>query len=129
MRCPACAVENAEKARKCAGCGQKLPRASRAREDANRSEYYKAAAAGVAQNPPALFAYRCAMYGLIPVAGLFLGGAAFGLGLIGICRAKADPEAKGIGHAATGILLGGLEFASNLAGAIFLWIGITSMNQ
>lgn len=129
MRCPACAVENADKAKKCAGCGGKLPRARRGRENANLTEYYKVAAAGVAQNPPALAAYRCAMVGLIPIAGLFFGAAGLGLGLIGFCRAKADPEGKGIGHAATGIVLGGLEFVTNLTGLIFVWIGIASLNQ
>lgn len=127
MRCSSCAADNADAAKKCAGCGARLPRARSG--PAAELEYWKAANARAGQNPPAMASYRCAMYGLIPLAGLFFGAAALVLGLVGYWRAKRDPESKGFGHAGTGIVLGGLEFTTNLAGVILIWIGITSLQQ
>ena len=72
-------------------------------------------------------AYRCAVYGLIPVAGLFFGPAAIVLGFIGLLRQPTDPKARSIGPARAAILLGTLEFISNGVGLTFIGIGLVSI--
>jgi len=80
-------------------------------------------------NPSALAAYRCAVYGLIPLAGLVLGPAAVALGILGWRHSRLHPDNKGLGHAATGIILGLLELLTNSVGLTFIWIGLTSMTS
>ncbi|MBM4195373.1 MAG: DUF4339 domain-containing protein, partial [Gemmatimonadetes bacterium] len=64
------------------------------------------------KNKPALVAFYCGVFGLIPV---FLGPLAlFGivplvLGIMGLRNARANPGAKGTAHAWVAIVLGGLE--------------------
>ena len=60
------------------------------------------------KNPQALIAYYCGVFSLLPVLGLFLGIAAFILGLKGLKFAKEHPETKGTVHAWIGIIMGGL---------------------
>ena len=59
IRCPACTAENSDQARFCGSCNVKLPRKSRRRRDE--------------EPPPATgwgpFAYRCSVWGLIPLVG------------------------------------------------------------
>jgi len=126
MRCPACATENPAAAAACSQCGAKLARPARRRGNAASFDFSTVA---FAHNPPGVAAYRCALYGLIPVAGLFLGALALILGIFGYRRARADAEKKGIGHAWTGIILGALELVSNGAGIAFLWMGLSSLAQ
>jgi len=71
------------------------------------------------KNQSALLAYYLAVFSLIPCFGLFLGIAAFILGLKGLRYAKEQPEAKGATHAWVGIILGGFcGFGSIL---LILW--------
>ena len=80
------------------------------------------------ENPREAPAYRCAIYGLIPVAGLFLGPAAIVLGFIGLLRQPTDPKkAYGIGPARAAILLGTLELITNGVGLTFIGIGLVSI--
>ena len=58
------------------------------------------------RNGPALAAYYCGVFGLIPIVGLLLGPIAFILGIIGFVKARKNPEARGTGHAIAGIILG-----------------------
>lgn len=64
------------------------------------------------RNGPALAAYYCGVFGVISC---FLGiSVVFGfvpiiLGIIGLRRAKSNPEAHGTAHAWTGIILGAIE--------------------
>jgi Domain of unknown function (DUF4190) len=58
------------------------------------------------RNGPALAAYYCGVFGLIPILGFLLGPIAFILGIIGFVKARKSPKAHGTGHAITGILLG-----------------------
>ncbi len=58
------------------------------------------------KNVPALIAYYCGVFSLIPC--LFIGWAGLVLGIIGLKRAKEHPEAKGRVHAWIGIIVGGL---------------------
>lgn len=60
------------------------------------------------KNPNALVAYYLGIFSLIPGLGLFLGIAAFILGLLGLRHARQHPETKGTVHAWIGIVMGGL---------------------
>ena len=62
------------------------------------------------KNGQALAAYYCGVFSLIPVLGLLLGPIAVILGILGNNYARANPEAKGMGHAITGIILGSIGF-------------------
>ncbi|MBY0524932.1 MAG: hypothetical protein K2R98_16120 [Gemmataceae bacterium] len=125
MRCPACATDNAAAAVACSKCGAKLAKSVRRKN--SDPGVYTFANVPVPENPRAVLAYHCAIYGMIPVAGLFLGSAALALGVVGYCRARKDPAKKGIGHAITGMLLGSAELLTNAAGLVFVWIGIQSL--
>jgi len=78
-------------------------------------------------NPRAMTAYRCAIYGLIPVAGLLLGPAALALGLAGWRHARQTPDRQGVGQAVTAVILGALELLTNAVGLALIWIGIASL--
>jgi hypothetical protein len=58
------------------------------------------------RNRPALAAYYCGVFGLIPGLGLLLAPIAFILGIVGFAKARKDPKARGTGHAIAGIVLG-----------------------
>ena len=58
------------------------------------------------RNGPALAAYYCGVFGLIPVLGFVLGPIAFILGIIGLVKKKKNPQVHGTGHAIAGIVLG-----------------------
>ena len=74
------------------------------------------------KNPKALLAYYCGVFGLIPCAGLVLGPTALILGILGLRYVRANPSAKGTGHAITGIVLGSLELLANWGGVIALLV-------
>ena len=61
------------------------------------------------KNTSALIGYYLGVFALIPVLGIPLGIAAVILGTKGLKFAKVHPEAKGVGHAWTAIILGGLS--------------------
>jgi hypothetical protein len=67
------------------------------------------------------------VYGLIPVAGLFLGPAAVVLGFIGLLRQPPDPKARDTGPARAAIVLGTLELITNGVGLTFIGIGLVSI--
>jgi hypothetical protein len=58
------------------------------------------------KNGPALAAYYCGVFGLIPIAGFVLGPIALVLGILGLVRVRNEPRAHGTGHAIAGIVLG-----------------------
>jgi len=58
------------------------------------------------RNGPALAAYYCGVFGLIPILGFVLGPIAFILGIIGLIKKKKNPKVHGTGHAFAGIILG-----------------------
>src|SRR5262249_33942201 len=62
------------------------------------------------KNPRALAAYYCGFFALIPGLGFVLGGIAILLGILGLQYARANPDAKGVAHAITGIVLGVVAF-------------------
>jgi hypothetical protein len=61
------------------------------------------------RNTPALIAYYTGVFGLIPVLGFVLGPTAFILGIVGLVKARRNPNAHGTGHAIAGIVLGAID--------------------
>src|SRR5438034_6160249 len=95
MRCPACNTENPDEATTCSSC--KAPLTAPARRKPRRRGLPEEADTPfspyvVGPNRRAIRAYRYAVYGLIPGAGLFLGPLAVILGLRARWRGKNDPE-------------------------------------
>jgi hypothetical protein len=95
----------------------------------SRSMPGKESAVSAPTNPRALTAYRFAVYGLIPLAGLFLGPIAVALGVLGLRHCRAHPADKGQGHAGAAVLLGVLEVLTNTVGLTFIWIGLASLRS
>lgn len=85
--------------------------------------------AGLSQtnNPQAYDAYRYALYGLIPVAGLVFGTLAITRGITGRRAAYLDSKQEGLPQAWAGIVLGALEVLTNGAGLVFIAIGVASL--
>lgn len=114
--CPKCGQQNGENNYQCTRCGYVLHGPARPQflveEDGTMGGLipYK--------NQAALWAYYLGIFSLIPCAGIPLGIAAAILGIKGLKHAEAHPEAKGKGHAWTGIILGGACAALNVLGII-----------
>ncbi|WP_084760397.1 DUF4190 domain-containing protein [Zavarzinella formosa] len=78
------------------------------------------------KNGKALAAYYCGVFGLISCV---LGLGIFGivpliLGILGLKHAKRYPEAKGSGHAITGIVLGAIELVAGLVLIAFVILNL-----
>jgi WD40 repeat protein len=72
------------------------------------------------KNGLALAAYYCGVFSLICGLGLVLGPTALILGILGLRYRRANPTAKGAGHAVIGIVMGSLATLVNWGGAIAL---------
>src|SRR5947208_8178559 len=66
-------------------------------------------------NWQAKFAWACASWGLVPVAGLALGALGVLFGLLGWRRVRRRPEDLGIRHAVGGVIVGAVELVVNAA--------------
>jgi hypothetical protein len=75
-------------------------------------------------NRAALRAWRCAEWGLLPVAGLPLGLAAVSLGVVGLRRFRRDPSVLGARHAFAAVILGAIEVLVNLTGLTLIVVGL-----
>jgi hypothetical protein len=106
-----CGKQIAAAARKCRYCGEvfEAPEAAEAPEGD--------ATGGVIpyKNVPALIGYYLGVFSIIPC--FPIGLAAFVLGIMGLKKAKQNPEVKGKVHAWIGILAGGF-FG-------LIWLGLT----
>jgi hypothetical protein len=82
------------------------------------------------RNQPALMGYYCAIFGLIPVAGLFLGPAAIGYGLLGLERGAHLPRRIGYGHALFATVAGivGTVFNYALLAALAVTLTFSYLN-
>ena len=80
-------------------------------------------------NWQAKFGWRCAMWGLIPVAGLPLGLLAVALGALGYRRVRRKPEDLGIRHAVGALILGAIELIVNLAGIACIVKGVLALTE
>ena len=104
--CTQCGQQNPENNHKCVRCGAGLHESP--------ALQYIAAEDGTMgglipyKNAAALWAYYLGIFSLIPCVGIPLGIAALVLGLKGLKHQRMHPEARGRGHAWTGIVLGGL---------------------
>jgi serine/threonine protein kinase len=58
------------------------------------------------KNPPALIAYYCGVFSLIPIIGILVGIPGIILGFVGLRKEWANPPIKGAAHAWIGIILG-----------------------
>ena len=72
------------------------------------------------KNVPALVGYYLAVFALIPCLGAALGLAAVVLGIIGIVRAHAHPEARGKVHAWFAVVFGFLCLVGQALLIVFL---------
>lgn len=104
--CTKCGERNPENNFKCSGCGVPLhatPRPNYVVSDGSLGGLIPV------KNSSALIGYYLGVFSLIPVLGIPLGIAAVILGTKGLKFAKLHPDAKGVGHAWTAIILGGLS--------------------
>ena len=76
------------------------------------------------RNRQARKAYLCAIFGLIPFAGLFLGPAAIFYGRRGYRDGKLDPDGNGMGHSVASMILGSLETITHCLGLSFVASGL-----
>ncbi|MFN0055958.1 MAG: hypothetical protein ACKV0T_27755 [Planctomycetales bacterium] len=111
--CPTCAERVPANVKVCPYCQESLDGGGgaggrRRREvDSAASESSDDGTGGLIpyKNMPALMAYYCGVFSVIPC--FPLGIAAFVLGIMGLKKAKAEPRVRGQTHAWIGILVGG----------------------
>src|SRR5215831_9178747 len=111
MRCPKCQAEVHSTSKTCPSCGQAIPSGARrkAKQVADPNQI-KDEELG---SGPARFAYRCALYGLIPIVGLILGPLAVGFGSAAMRIELAKVGGGRVWTAFTLILVGSLILVSN----------------
>lgn len=99
--CPDCAEDVPAGAKKCPSCGASMRRSA-------HSDHGGDATGGLIpyKNVPALVGYYVSILGMLPC--FPLGIAAFVLGIMGLRKAKQNPEVRGQVHAWIAIVLGGL---------------------
>jgi len=76
------------------------------------------------KNPMALTSYYLGVFTLIPGLGLILGPAAVVFGGLGVAAYKRDSRVGGLGHAITGLVLGGAVFLLQLIVVIMMFSGM-----
>ncbi len=83
------------------------------------------------KNGRALLAYYLGVFSFIPCVGMILGPAAFILGILGMRYVKANPTAKGTGHAIAGIVMGALTSLLYWGLALFVLVagGLAAFNK
>jgi len=106
MYCPKCGTQNDDNNFKCISCNQIL-------HNIQQTPFVQTSNGTLGglipyKNAPALTAYYLGIFSFIPFIGIFLGIAAFILGLKGLRLAKEHPEIKGKIHAWVGVIAGGL---------------------
>jgi hypothetical protein len=74
----------------------------------------------------ALRAYRCAVYGLVPLAGLLLGPAAIVLALRAWREGRRDPEVRGDGYVVAALVLGTVTLLCHGLGLALMVMGLTT---
>lgn len=104
--CTKCGANNSEKSFMCSRCGVSL--------QSSTKPHYVVVGGSIGglipyRNSAALIGYYLGVFSLIPVLGIPLGIVAVILGSKGLKFAKLNPDAKGVGHAWTAIILGGLS--------------------
>ncbi len=120
--CPNCGQQNAENNFKCVRCGSILhgqsPPEYSATDDGTLGGLIPY------RNAWALSSYYLGVFALMPCFGIPLGIGAVVLGILGLRLAKSHAEARGKGHAWTGIILGGLSLAGHFLAAILIALSV-----
>jgi hypothetical protein len=80
------------------------------------------------KNPKGLIAYYVGLFSLVPCLGLLLGPAGIILGIMGLRYSKANPQARGAGHAIAGIVLGAVGSLANY-GVLLLVLGAAAFGR
>jgi len=113
MRCLTCGVEVAEGRQYCEKCAAFAGGAPQPSASVNTSSDaisklipYK--------NTPALVGYYLSVFSLIPCVGFLLAWVAIALGIWGLIKANADPNAHGKVHAWVAIVLGALVIVGHV---------------
>jgi hypothetical protein len=123
MRCPNCNVENPREATRCIGCGAALAaggsRRTKRRGVAEESDSPFGGPVEAA-NWSAVWAYRVAVWGLVPGLGLALGPASMVWGLAARLRGRRDPEFTARGPATGAALLGAITTLTNWGGLVLM---------
>ena len=132
MRCPACKAVNPPENQRCRQCGELLHSPAAAQDEPGDRD--DEAGTDIVstfipyKNPKALAAYYCGFFALLPGIGFILGLVAIVLGIQGVRYASANPQAKGIAHAITGIILGVVAFCCwNPIVCFLLWFNFRYM--
>ncbi|MBE3037454.1 MAG: DUF4190 domain-containing protein [Chloroflexi bacterium] len=125
--CASCGGQNPEGAATCVRCGRAL--GSAAGYPPPPPTAPATGGEGIAviipyKNPHALMAYYFGIFAIIPCIGLLLGPAAVVLGIMGLKRAKTQPESKGKIHAWVGIICGAVFTLIYLAVLVFFGVGM-----
>jgi hypothetical protein len=123
MRCARCNADNPAKATACEKCGATLGRRPRRRAGAEESDS-PFGPLGDGPNRRALVAYRIAVVGLIPVAGLVAGPVAVLLGCLAWHRDRKDEGFNAWGPLHASLLLGALCTLTNGVGLTLLALGL-----
>jgi hypothetical protein len=130
MRCPGCNTENATPTAgqaACSNCGGPLPaprRKPRRRDDGIDSPFGRREEGS---NGVALLAYRLAVYGLVPGAGLVLGPLAVALGLKAKRQGRGDPEFTAAVPARAAVIVGGTVALTSWVGLALMVLGLRSL--
>jgi hypothetical protein len=119
MQCTSCKAEVAKEAKECAACGTKVRRTRKRAAEAADTPLTQEADLG---SRPTQWAYRCAVYGLIPLVGLVLGPVAVVLALLGY---RQDRTTAGKGRVALAVLaLGAAVLLTNWVGVALMVFGL-----
>jgi hypothetical protein len=132
MRCGNCGIENHTVASICVHCGTRLAiPAPPASMDIAQSDGVEDVVNMVIplRNPPALIAYYCGVFSLIPCFGAPLAVAAVILGIVGLVKAGQTPGTRGRVHAWIGIVLGGLVLLAYVALLLIAGVGGIAANS
>ncbi len=124
VRCPACNTENPPQSRQCAQCGAALVK--KARRRSRRDGGAAQTQASDLGNDTTRAAFRCAVWGLIPGAGLVLGPVAVVLSLLAYRRERVGPPRKGRSPALAVLILSAAVFVTNWVGAGLMVYGWTT---
>jgi ribosomal protein L37E len=104
--CTKCGEKNPENYYKCSRCGMPL-HATQVASNGMMGRIIPV------KNIFALIGYYSGVFALIPIFGVLFGIAAFILGVLGLKHIKHHPDAKGVVHAWTAIILGGLSIIAH----------------
>jgi hypothetical protein len=122
MRCPTCNAETAPTATTCTNCGTAVARKTRRRVTIEDTDS-PFAPIGDGPNRRALAAYRCAVFGLIPVLGLVTGPLALVLGAGAWASDRHHPGFTAWGPLNASLILGSLVSLTNGLGVGLMLLG------